>query len=163
MARWSWLLICFALAVFASLLPREAQAHPLGNFTINHYSRLEFTDEKAHLDYVLDFAEIPTFQQKGKLDPTATESSPKRRPAPTWMPGCLPSLKNLDLQVGNEELPLRVLDQFGRLRAGPGRAAGSPRRGQTCWPTFRKAGKKTAQAITPTATTGIIWAGVRSS
>ena len=68
MARWGWLLACLALAVFASLFPREAQAHPLGNFTINHYSSLEFAEENARITYVLDLAEIPTLQQKESLD-----------------------------------------------------------------------------------------------
>jgi nickel/cobalt exporter len=68
MARWGWLLACLAFAVFASLIPREAQAHPLGNFTINHYSSLEFAKETARITYVLDFAEIPTLQQKARLD-----------------------------------------------------------------------------------------------
>jgi nickel/cobalt transporter (NicO) family protein len=120
MARWSWLLICFALAVFASLLPREAQAHPLGNFTINHYSRLEFTDGKAHLDYVLDYAEIPTFQQKGKLDPNG-DGKLSEAEARAYLNASLPSLvKNLDLKVGNEELPLRVLSSSAAYGPGQG-------------------------------------------
>jgi len=43
-------------------------AHPLGNFTINHYSRLLVSDERVELHYVLDFAEIPTVQRKGSID-----------------------------------------------------------------------------------------------
>ena len=60
MTRRGWMLSCLAFAVFASLIPREAQAHPLGNFTINHYSSLQFAEETARITYVLDFAEIPT-------------------------------------------------------------------------------------------------------
>ena len=67
MARWGWLLACLALAVFASLFPREAQAHPLGNFTINHHSSLEFAGQNARITYVLDLAEIPTLQQRESL------------------------------------------------------------------------------------------------
>jgi nickel/cobalt exporter len=120
MGRWSLLFVFFALAVFASLLPREAQAHPLGNFTINHYSRLEFTDDQAHLDYVLDFAEIPTFQQKGNLDPNG-DGKLSEAEARAYLHARLPSLvKNLDLKVGNEELPLRVLDSSAVYRPGQG-------------------------------------------
>ena len=89
MFRWSWLLACLAFALFASLIPREAQAHPLGNFTINHYSRLEFADEKARIDYVLDFAEIPTFQQKGRLDPNDDGKLSDAEAGPTWTPSYL--------------------------------------------------------------------------
>jgi nickel/cobalt exporter len=120
MFRWSWLLACLAFAVFASLIPREAQAHPLGNFTINHYSRLEFADEKARIDYVLDFAEIPTFQQKGKLDPNE-DGKLSDAEARAYLDAKLPSLvENLHLRVGKEDLLLRVLDSSAEYRPGQG-------------------------------------------
>jgi nickel/cobalt transporter (NicO) family protein len=120
MFRWSWLLACLAFAVFASLIPREAQAHPLGNFTINHYSRLEFADERAHIDYVLDFAEIPTFQQKGKLDPNE-DGKLSDAEARAYLDAKLPSLvQNLHLRVGKEDPPLRVLDSSAAYRPGQG-------------------------------------------
>jgi nickel/cobalt transporter (NicO) family protein len=120
MGRRGRLFVLFALAVFASLLPREAQAHPLGNFTINHYSRLEFTDGRAHLDYVLDYAEIPTFQQKGKLDPNG-DGKLSEAEAGAYLDASLPSLvKNLHLKVGKEELPLRVLNSSAAYRPGQG-------------------------------------------
>jgi nickel/cobalt exporter len=120
MARWGWLLACLAFAVFASLIPREAQAHPLGNFTINHYSRLEFADEKARIDYVLDFAEIPTFQQKGKLDPDE-DSKLSDVEARAYLDAKLPSLvEDLHLKVGKEDLLLRVLDSSAEYRPGQG-------------------------------------------
>jgi nickel/cobalt exporter len=120
MLRCSWLLACLAFAVFASLIPREAQAHPLGNFTINHYSRLEFADERAHIDYVLDFAEIPTFQQKGKLDPNE-DGKLSDAEARAYLDAKLPSLvQNLHLRVGKEDPPLRVLDSSAAYRPGQG-------------------------------------------
>jgi ABC-type nickel/cobalt efflux system permease component RcnA len=51
-----------ALAVVAS-----AQAHPLGNFTINRYSRIEPSGDRLYVLYVLDMAEIPTFQAKPQV------------------------------------------------------------------------------------------------
>lgn len=39
-----------------------ATAHPMGNFSVNHYARLRFGAEGARLTYVLDLAEIPTFE-----------------------------------------------------------------------------------------------------
>jgi nickel/cobalt transporter (NicO) family protein len=120
MFRWSWLLACIAFAVFASLIPREAQAHPLGNFTINHYSRLEFADEKARIDFVLDFAEIPTFQQKGRLDPNE-DGELSDEEARTYLDAELPSLvENLHLRVGKEDLLLRVLHSSAEYRPGQG-------------------------------------------
>jgi len=49
-------------------LPLTAAAHPLGNFTINRYSRIELGAAGINLYYVLDVAEIPTFQEKDKID-----------------------------------------------------------------------------------------------
>ena len=51
----------------ALLLPGIASAHPLGNFTINRFSRVEVAGPRVYVRYVLDLAEIPTFQA-GKID-----------------------------------------------------------------------------------------------
>jgi nickel/cobalt exporter len=37
-------------------------AHPMGNFSVNHYARIEVTPEGAKILFVLDLAEIPTFE-----------------------------------------------------------------------------------------------------
>ena len=49
-------------------IPALALAHPLGNFTVNHYAGLRITPDGVHLDAVLDRAEIPTFQIRRTLD-----------------------------------------------------------------------------------------------
>ncbi len=49
------LLICGAAST--------AQAHPLGNFTINHFARLEPGADRIEVRCVLDMAEIPTLQE----------------------------------------------------------------------------------------------------
>jgi nickel/cobalt exporter len=49
-----------------------ASAHPLGNFTINRFSRVEVAGHTLYVRYVLDLAEIPTFQARQQgLDPAA--------------------------------------------------------------------------------------------
>ena len=40
-----------------------ADSHPLGNFTINHYTGIEVRSDSVALHYVIDMAEIPTFQE----------------------------------------------------------------------------------------------------
>lgn len=37
-------------------------AHPMGNFSVNHYARLEVTPQGTNILFVLDLAEIPTFE-----------------------------------------------------------------------------------------------------
>src|SRR5207247_8355188 len=60
------------LAVIAAALlaPAAAAAHPLGNFTINRFSRIEAAEHRAYVFYVLDMAEIPTYQA-GRIDARA--------------------------------------------------------------------------------------------
>jgi nickel/cobalt transporter (NicO) family protein len=57
------------LAVLAAGLVAApaALAHPLGNFTTNRYSELDVSGDRVYVLFVLDLAEIPTFQERGKL------------------------------------------------------------------------------------------------
>jgi ABC-type nickel/cobalt efflux system permease component RcnA len=56
-----------AVAVAALAWPALAAAHPLGNFTINRFSRIEVSGPRVYVRYVLDMAEIPTYQA-GRID-----------------------------------------------------------------------------------------------
>ena len=58
------LLVLIAVAAAALAVVASASAHPLGNFTINRYSRIEPSGNRLYVLYVLDLAEIPTFQAK---------------------------------------------------------------------------------------------------
>ncbi|NJK81224.1 MAG: high-affinity nickel-transporter [Chloroflexaceae bacterium] len=50
------------------LPPTPTYAHPLGNFSVNRYSRLDVHAEVLHVRYVLDMAEIPTVQEQYQID-----------------------------------------------------------------------------------------------
>jgi ABC-type nickel/cobalt efflux system permease component RcnA len=43
----------------------EAKAHPLGNFSVNHLTEVSISHDRVEALYVLDQAEIPTFQERG--------------------------------------------------------------------------------------------------
>ena len=45
-----------------------AQAHPLGNFTVNRYAEIVLAPDRVEVLYVLDMAEIPTFQEQQGID-----------------------------------------------------------------------------------------------
>jgi len=45
-----------------------AMAHPLGNFTINHYAGVRIEPDRVLLDVVIDEAEIPAFQSRQAID-----------------------------------------------------------------------------------------------
>ena len=59
----------------ALLAPAAAAAHPLGNFTINRFSRVEVSGHRVYVRYVLDLAEIPTFQAGHIAGSPGTRSS----------------------------------------------------------------------------------------
>jgi ABC-type nickel/cobalt efflux system permease component RcnA len=62
-----------AATACAFALAANAEAHPLGNFTVNTFSRVQVSDHRVYVRYVLDLAEIPTFQarQAGGIDAAA--------------------------------------------------------------------------------------------
>jgi nickel/cobalt exporter len=64
-------LVLIALAA-ALAVPAAAAAHPLGNFTVNRFARVEVAGHRLYVRYVLDLAEIPTYQaQQQGVDPDA--------------------------------------------------------------------------------------------
>lgn len=46
----------------------EVSAHPLGNFTFNHFIKVETGADRVKLRYVVDLAEVPAFQEAQKAD-----------------------------------------------------------------------------------------------
>ena len=72
---WSrWWRVSAVLAMLVGLAlpflsrPYAVLAHPLGNFTINRYARIELAEGEVRVRYVLDMAEIPTFQEMDAID-----------------------------------------------------------------------------------------------
>jgi nickel/cobalt exporter len=59
-------LVLLAGLAVSLLAPVAASAHPLGNFTVNRYSRVDVSGDRAYVLYVLDMAEIPTFQARSE-------------------------------------------------------------------------------------------------
>jgi len=54
--------LLLAATVVALALPATAGAHPLGNFTVNQYARIQVAPTGVDIRFVLDQAEIPTLQ-----------------------------------------------------------------------------------------------------
>ena len=66
--RRSFRAFCLGLFLVAALcLGRPAAAHPMGNFSISHYTRLTAQPGRIALRYVLDFAEIPTVSERDEM------------------------------------------------------------------------------------------------
>jgi nickel/cobalt transporter (NicO) family protein len=59
--------LLLALLLLAAL-PAAASAHPLGNFSVNHLAEVSVSADRVDVRYILDQAEIPTFQERGLPD-----------------------------------------------------------------------------------------------
>jgi ABC-type nickel/cobalt efflux system permease component RcnA len=57
--------LALLLVALVLLVPTAASAHPLGNFSINHLDQLRVSADRVDVTYILDQAEIPTFQERG--------------------------------------------------------------------------------------------------
>ncbi len=96
--------------VVVLLAPATATGHPLGNFTINHYSRVQPSGDRVYVLYVLDMAEIPTFRER------QTMGSPREYAAAT----ARRIARELELAVDGERLPLTPVEQAIALPPGVG-------------------------------------------
>ena len=91
--------------------PGVAGAHPLGNFTINRYSRIELYSDAVRLRYVLDMAEIPTFQEMDRIDANGDGQREDAETAAYAQAKANELASNLRLAVGGRAAALRVLSR----------------------------------------------------
>ena len=55
--------ITLLLLICVLVFPSIVTAHPMGNFSVSHYSGLRIKRDAVELRYIIDMAEIPTFQE----------------------------------------------------------------------------------------------------
>jgi nickel/cobalt transporter (NicO) family protein len=104
------LLIALA-AVAALILPAAASAHPLGNFTINHYARAELSGGGLYLRYVADLAEIPAFRERGAVE-AAGGLTPYARARTRAL------ARDLVVRVDGRRVPLSPVSQVAAYHPG---------------------------------------------
>jgi nickel/cobalt transporter (NicO) family protein len=56
--------LALAVCLAALAAPAAASGHPLGNFTVNRLAEVELAGDRVYVRYVVDLAEIPTFQER---------------------------------------------------------------------------------------------------
>jgi ABC-type nickel/cobalt efflux system permease component RcnA len=96
----------------------SAAAHPLGNFTISRYSGLTVGDEMVDVLYVVDMAEIPTFQERQEMD-TDGDGAITAGEEDAYLAIQIPALaENLQLSVNH--IPLQLEIQNYTLSFPPG-------------------------------------------
>ena len=105
--------------VLAAFVPAVAMAHPLGNFTVNQYTRLDLGQDVS-VRYVLDMAEIPTFQRRqivdadgdGRISAAEAAAESKRLVAIV--------APHLELMVDGRPVRLAISEQHARFPRGQG-------------------------------------------
>jgi nickel/cobalt exporter len=105
-------LVVVAVLALSFLGAAAAQAHPLGNFTINRFSRVQVSGDRVYVLYVLDLAEIPTFQAREQVRALGRHGYASRTTAKL--------LRHLSLTVGGRPVTLRSLKHA--LAFPPGQA-----------------------------------------
>jgi nickel/cobalt transporter (NicO) family protein len=117
--------LVFLLLVSALVSPGVAAAHPLGNFTVNRYSGIELSGRDVYVHYVLDLAEIPTYQEGDRVRAPGFPTELARRLALEvgGRPSTLVPVKHkLSERPGAGGLPTLRLDAVLRAQL-PGEAA----------------------------------------
>ncbi|MFJ9130793.1 nickel transporter [Streptomyces sp. NPDC102340] len=87
-----------------------AAAHPLGNFTVNHYDGLLVGANALRVDHVEDLAEIPTQQVRPELDERGRAVWAKER--------CASAARRAEADVDGRRAALEVRTADARLRPG---------------------------------------------
>lgn len=99
-------------AIFAFLLvltlPRAAQSHPLGDFSINQYFVVDGNAPKPLVHFLLDVAEIPSFTELDMLD-TDYDSELSQVEVETYLDQRIPQLARfIAFTIDGKPVPLSV-------------------------------------------------------
>lgn len=111
-------LVGLGLAVLLALGAATAAAHPLGNFSISHYAALEPGASEVTVRYVIDMAEIPTFQE---VQDTGLVTETGHASVAPWAAAKAAALAHgLTLTLGDQPLMLSVVSHQTIFPPGAG-------------------------------------------
>jgi nickel/cobalt transporter (NicO) family protein len=113
------IVVLLTLLVSFALVP-PAFAHPLGNFTINQYAGLNVSRERVLLDYVLDMAEIPAFQEIAAFDANGNGMADPSEAAGYHAQKCASLQPDLNLLLDNKASALTLSSSAVEFPAGVG-------------------------------------------
>lgn len=115
-ARLGAVWLCFVLSIIGTTACLSA--HPLGNFTINHLAEITPQRGALHARYVLDIAEIPTFQIMRASSVSATWNASQLT---SWATSEVPTVtRGLHVSVDGDPVAMALNGVSARLRPGAG-------------------------------------------
>ncbi len=97
-------------AILVPVVAGVALAHPLGNFTINHYAGIRVEPSRVLLDVVIDEAEIPTFQARQAFDSDADGVLSAAELSAARASGCDSVGRDLSLAIAGSPVPLSLVE-----------------------------------------------------
>src|SRR5262245_3884107 len=102
-ALWRFSLGMLTLAALLGM-PHLGSAHPLGNFSISRYTAIRIEPDALLLRYIIDMAEIPTFQEIQETKLVPREGHPS---LPAYLAQKVEALRaGLVLELNGQRLPL---------------------------------------------------------
>lgn len=118
MGRKPTFLILVAALIAAAAV--HTTAHPLGNFTVNHFTRIEVGKSMISVRYVIDMAEISTFQTFQGIT-RSVDGKPSGAELDEYLQRVTSEYANgLFLVVDSVRVPLRVINKTISLPQGSG-------------------------------------------
>lgn len=112
------LFLTLMTALALSLLPTTVPAHPLGQFTINQFARIETGIDKVTVHYVVDLAELVAFQELQRAD-TDSSGALSEAESQAYLERTLAQiLSELKLTADGHPVTFSVTDRNLALRPG---------------------------------------------
>ena len=95
-----------------------AMGHPLGNFTISHFTQLEIAPEQIHVRYIVEMAEISTFQEFELIDTNHNRTPDKEELEAYGQRMSRQYAQGLELMIDGKQLPVTVERQQTLWQSG---------------------------------------------
>lgn len=103
-------LSCFLTLLLLMGQCRLAAAHPMGNFSVNHYSKITLESDRIRIRYFIDLAEIPTYQELQQAKIATTAIDPNSPEVMSYVSARGAELgRGLTLAVDGKPIPLRLV------------------------------------------------------
>jgi nickel/cobalt transporter (NicO) family protein len=112
--------VCAFGLAFLMLPAGSALAHPLGNFTVNRFSAIEVFPDHVAVHYVVDMAEIPSFQELRVVDSNHDERATSTELKEYASSLALEIRDNISLTTGTSSVDLQIRDARAGLSSGQG-------------------------------------------